>query len=169
MRRALTEVDEATRQRRATVNPCYQVRNPGYSLDVEANGRRNVLVVREPVGDHVRVIDDVAAEQQATTSGEDEVHGAAEGNEDPNDAGHHCSTSQCTVLGMSKRQDMAYEEQRDQQTGKIQDQRSHTIASEVRQISNPIWEDRVHTFDWSVKRVRPRNTPTVINLQVVDI
>lgn len=102
MRRALTEVDEATRQRRATVNPCYQVRNPGYSLDVEANGRRNVLVVREPVGDHVRVIDDVAAEQQATTSGENEVHRAAKGNEDPNDAGHHCAASQSTVFSVSE-------------------------------------------------------------------
>ena len=94
MRKALTEVDEATRQRRATVNACYQAKNPGYSLDVKADGRRDVLVVREPVGDHVRVIDDVAAEQQATTSCEDEVHGAAEGNEDPNNAGHHCMPSQ---------------------------------------------------------------------------
>lgn len=43
----------------------------GYSLDVQADSCSNVLIVREPVGDHVRVIDDVAAEKQAATRSED--------------------------------------------------------------------------------------------------
>lgn len=61
-----------------------------YSLQVEADRREDVLVRRQPLRDHVGVVDDVPTEDQAAANGEDQVHGAAERYEDADEAGHDC-------------------------------------------------------------------------------
>lgn len=58
-------------------------------LEVKANGRHDVLVWRQTLRDHVGVEDDIAAEDQAATTGIDHVHGAAERDEDTNETSHH--------------------------------------------------------------------------------
>ena len=59
-------------------------------LEVEANGRHNILVWRQALRDHIGIEDDIAAEEQTATTGIDHVHGAAERNEDSDKASHHC-------------------------------------------------------------------------------
>lgn len=59
-------------------------------LEIETDGRHDVLVWRQTLRNHVGVEDDVAAEDNAAAASVYHVHGAAEWNEDPNKARHHC-------------------------------------------------------------------------------
>ena len=60
------------------------------SLEVKTDGAHDVLVRRQALVDDIGVVDNVTAEDEATTNSEDEVHGTAEGDEDANEAGHAC-------------------------------------------------------------------------------
>ena len=67
-----------------------EVNTNWHSLQVETDRGGDVLIRRQSLGDHVRVVDDVAAEYQAPSHREDEIHGTAEGDDDPDKACHHC-------------------------------------------------------------------------------
>ena len=60
------------------------------SLEVKTDGAHDVLVRRQALVDEIGVVDNVTTEYEATTNGEDKVHGTAEGDEDANKAGHAC-------------------------------------------------------------------------------
>jgi hypothetical protein len=60
-------------------------------LEIKANSAHDELIRGEPVIDQVRIIDDVAAEEERAANGEDEVHRAPEGDEDPDYACHYCT------------------------------------------------------------------------------
>jgi len=57
-------------------------------IEVKTDGAHDVLVRRQALVDDIGVVDNVTAEDEATTNGEDKVHGTAEGDEDANKAGH---------------------------------------------------------------------------------
>lgn len=133
-----------------------------YSLQVEADRRKDVLVRRQPLRDHVGVVDDVPAEDQAAANGEDQVHGAAERHEDADKAGHNCEGKVRQLTTMH--QGCAYGERTGQRTTRIPSRRSRTtpqLVTSPRHISNAL------TLDCIVNRVRPRKTPTVISLKAM--
>jgi hypothetical protein len=49
-----------------------------YSLKIKRNGAHYVLIRRETFVDDVCIIDDIAAEEEAASNCENEIHGAAE-------------------------------------------------------------------------------------------
>lgn len=133
-----------------------------YSLQVEADRREDVLVRRQPLRDHVGVVDDVPAEDQAAANGEDQVHGAAERHEDADETGHDCEggVRQLTAI----QQGYAYRVRTGQQTTRIPSRRSRTtpqLVSSPRPVLDAL------TLDCIVNRVRPRKTPTVISLKAM--
>lgn len=59
-------------------------------LKIQTDSSHDELIRRKPAVNHICVIDDVTAENEATTNCIDEIHCVTERNENPNDAGHHC-------------------------------------------------------------------------------
>ena len=55
-----------------------------YALEIKRNGAHDVLVGRKTLVDDVCVVYDISAEKEATSNGENEIHGAAEWHEDAN-------------------------------------------------------------------------------------
>jgi len=60
-------------------------------IEVKTDGPHDELVRAKPLGDHIRIVDDVSAEQDTSPQGKDEVHRAAKGNEYPD----HPREEQC--------------------------------------------------------------------------
>ena len=58
-------------------------------LKVETDSSSNVLVMRQPLCNHVGVVYDVATEQEAAADGHDEVEGSRERNKDSDKASRH--------------------------------------------------------------------------------
>ena len=67
-----------------------------HKVKVEGDGAHDVLVWRQARVDQVRIVDDVAAEDEAAADRVDETEGVREGKEQPDVASHHC-------IGMSNR------------------------------------------------------------------
>ena len=59
-------------------------------LKVQTDRSHNKFIGRETFVDHIRVIHDVAAEDQTSADSIHDVHRVAEGDEDADDAGHDC-------------------------------------------------------------------------------
>jgi len=57
-------------------------------VEVKTDRAHDVFVGRQALVDEICVIDDVSAEDEATTNREDKVHGAAERDENSNEASH---------------------------------------------------------------------------------
>jgi len=68
-------------------------------IKVETDRSQDVLVRRQTVIDHVCVINNIAAEDEATTDSKHHVHGAAEGQEDGNEAGDAETHQSCEEEG----------------------------------------------------------------------
>ena len=73
---------------------------PKHVLKIETDRCHDELVRRIPLVDHIRVIDNVSAEQYTRPSGVEHVHCPAPGNEYPNKTGHHC---QIVYISLSAR------------------------------------------------------------------
>ena len=61
-----------------------------HKVKVEGDGAHDVLVWRQARVDQVRVVDDVAAEDEAAADRVDEAEGVREGKEQPDEASHNC-------------------------------------------------------------------------------
>ena len=65
--------------------------NPNkHVLKVETDGSHDILIGGKTSVDDMGIVDNVSAEQQATTCSVDQVHGLAERDEDADEACHHC-------------------------------------------------------------------------------
>ena len=58
------------------------------SLKVQADSPQDILIRRQPILNHVRVVHDISAEDEASKDGVNEINCLAEGDEDADETGH---------------------------------------------------------------------------------
>lgn len=117
----------------------------------------------ESLGDHICVIDHIATEDETAANSEDEVHGALEGDEHADNASHHCDF----ISGRYKKTPNVHLHSAMRPANSQDPIPEKSYCGRVNVVTKA--RDQALTFDWRVNRVRPMNTPTVINLgSVID-
>lgn len=135
-----TEVEEAA----SRTSACRSPKEQKYALEVQADGAEDVLVRGETDGDEVRVVDDVAAEDEASADGVHKLERLAERQEHRHEAGRHCVEDKNSGYGSS---------------GGIHARRAKRPPNRYGPM--PLKS----RLDCSVYSVKPPNTPSVMRLQ----
>ena len=134
-------------------------------LEVKTDRTQNEFVRGQALRDHVGVIYDVAAKDQAASECVYEVHGPSKRNEHVDESDHYCKVNvRIWTQIVIETQDIPRAMRAPKSQGPIPEK---SYCKRSLDIIELIKEERP-TFDWSVNNVKPRNTPKVIRLQAIN-
>lgn len=109
-------------------------------LKVQADGTHNILVRRQPLIDDVGIIDDITAENETASDSKDNIHSAAEREDETNKARHNESNqgteeerphSRKVVLGLEGEEGQTKEDAKGNQASKSNEPTSEFIVSDA--------------------------------------